>query len=80
MRRELLGASHPDTIGSLQFVAKRLYGNPSTAGRGKALVEEFLRHIPRDHPSHAKVLSFLGTRNGFRKPGKNGQGKKRRKK
>ncbi len=79
MRRELLGASHPDTIGSLQFVAKRLYGNPSTAGRGKALVDEFLRHIPRDHPSHAKVLS-IGSPKGFRAPGKSVQGKKRRKK
>jgi tetratricopeptide (TPR) repeat protein len=79
MRRELLGASHPATIDSLRFVAKRLYGNPSTAGRGKALVEEFLRHIPRDHPSHAKVLS-IGSPKGFRPPGKPGHSKKHKKK
>jgi tetratricopeptide (TPR) repeat protein len=80
MRRELLGESHPDTVNSLQFVAKRLYANPFTASHGKALVEEFIRHIPPDHPSHAKVLSFLNSRKGFRAQGKIGHSKKRKKK
>lgn len=80
MRRELLGESHPDTINSLQFVAEWLYRNPFTATQGKALVEDFLRHIPRDHPSRAKVLSFLNSRDGFRKQEKIGHSKKRKKK
>jgi tetratricopeptide (TPR) repeat protein len=80
MRRELLGENHPDTVNSLRFFAERLYANPSTAGRGKALVEEFLRHIPHDHPSRAEVLSFLSSRKGFRAPGKIGHSKKRKKK
>ena len=80
MRRELLGDSHPDTINSLRFVAKRLYANPLTAGRGKTLAEEFLRNIPHDHPARAKVLSFLNARDGFRKPGKIGHGKNKKRK
>lgn len=80
MRRELLGESHPDTINSLQFVAKRLYKNPFTATQGKALVEEFLTHIPRDHPSRAKVLDFLNSRDGFRKQGKISHSKNQKKK
>ena len=80
MRRELLGESHPDTINSLQFVAKRLYKNPFTATQGKALVEEFLKHISREHPSRAKVLEFLNSRDGFRKQGKIGHSKKPKKK
>ena len=80
MRRELLGESHPDTIGSLQFVADRLYRNPFTATQGKALVEEFLKHISHDNPSRVKVLSILNSRDGFRKQGKIGHSNKRKKK
>lgn len=80
IRRELLGESHPYTISSLQFVAIRLYGNPLTAGSGKNLVEEYLRHIPQDHPSRTQVLSFLQSRKGFRAPGKIGHNNKQKKK
>lgn len=80
MRRELLGASHSDTIYSLQFVAERLFANPLTARKGKALVEEYLRLIPRDHPSRTKVLDFLGSRKGFRVQGRSGFNKRRKKK
>lgn len=80
MQRDLLRESHPDTIDSLLFVLKRLYANPLTAGRGKALADEFLRHIPRDHPSRAEVLNFLSSRKGFRAPEKIGHNKKRKKK
>ncbi len=79
MQRELLGESHPDTINSLQFVAEWLYANPFTASNGKTLIEDFLRHIPCDHPSRAKVLNFLNSRDGFRKQGKIGHSKKRKK-
>ena len=79
MRRELLGATHPDTIYSLRFVAQRLFANPFTAGRGKALIEEHLRLVQRDHPARAELLVFLATQKGFRKPAKSGHGKKPRK-
>ena len=80
MRRELFGESHPDTLESLEFTANRLYKNPFTAGQGKALIEEFLKHIPRDHPSRAEVLNFLNTpRKGHRTQAKIGHSKKRTK-
>ncbi len=80
MRRELLGESHPSTVSSLQFVAKRLYGNPLTVRQGKVLVDDFLKHISHDHPSRAKVLVFLNSRDGFRKQGKIGHSTKGKKK
>lgn len=81
MRCELLGFNHPDTINSLEFVAERLFRNPLTAGRGKTLIEDFLKHISRDQPSHEKVLSILNTpRNGFRTQGKISHKKKQKKK
>ncbi len=79
MWRELLGESHPDTISTLLFVLKRLYANPSTTSQGMALAERFLKRIPREHPSYMKLVSFLNKRKGFRKPGKDGINKKRKK-
>ena len=79
MRRELLGESHPVTINSLLFILKRLYANPRTTSQGMALAERFLKRIPREHPSYMKLLSFLNKRKGFRKPGKNGINKKKKK-
>jgi tetratricopeptide (TPR) repeat protein len=80
VQREILGESHPDAINTLQLVAKSLYRNPFTASDGRALVEDFLRNIPRDHPSRDTVLGFLNSLNGFRKQGKIGHSKKRKKK
>lgn len=79
MRRKLFGENHPDTINSLLSVALRLYRNPFTATKGQALIDEFLRHIPRDHPSRTKLLNFLNSRDGFRKQAKDIHRKNRKK-
>lgn len=79
MRRELFGESHPHTINSLLFVLKRLYANPRTTLQGMALIERFLKRIPREHSSYMRIMNFFNERKGFRKPGKSGINKKRKK-
>lgn len=79
MRRELLGESHLETISSLRFVIKQLRLSPFTARQGVDLGTEYLKNVPRDHVSHATVLSILENVNGFRMARKGGQ-KKRNKK
>lgn len=80
MRRELLGESHPETINSLLFVLKRLYPNPRTTSQGITLAQRFLKRIPPEHSSYMRIMNFLNERKGFRKPGKDGINKKRKKK
>lgn len=80
MRCELLGEKHPDTINSLLFVLKRFYANPRTASQGIALMQRFLKKIPREHPSYGKLLNFVNRRDGFRKVSKTGGSKKKARK
>ena len=80
MQREIFGDKHPDTLNYLRFVAKMQFNNPFTAKQGEELIKEFIKHIPHDHPSHAKALNILNSRKGFRKQGKIGSSKKRKKK
>lgn len=80
MRRELLGASHPKTISSLLFVLKQLYANPSAISQGMALAQRYLKLVPREHEAYGKILGFLNSRQGFRKPGKNRIKKKHKRK
>jgi tetratricopeptide (TPR) repeat protein len=70
MRRELLGEAHPDTLGSLRFVAKRLYANPFTAKQAKELIADYLKYLPKDHPARAAVLNIQNARSGLRAQGK----------
>lgn len=80
MQCELLGENHPDTINSLLFVLERLYANPRTASQGITLAQSYLKKIPRESPSHGKLLNFLNRRDGFRKVAKTRGSKKKKKK
>ena len=71
MQRELLGESHPNSITALRSLINLLNTNLLYTKHKRALIEEFLEHIPPNHPSHRKVLDFLKpSRDEFPKPNK----------
>lgn len=79
MRRELLGCTHPDTLASLKNVVYLLFKNPLNVRHGKALLEEYLKQIPQDHPMRAELLALAPKFGGFRPAGAGKSGKRKKK-